>query len=44
MITKKSIDLINTDYASGEVILIDKEKGKSSFNIIYRIRKIINVK
>jgi len=44
MITKKSTDLLNTDYASGEVILIDKEKGKSSFNVIYRIRKIVNVK
>jgi len=44
MITNKTIDLLNTDYASGEVILIDKEKGKSSFNIIYRIRKIVNVK
>ncbi|MBU0473167.1 MAG: tRNA pseudouridine(55) synthase TruB [Bacteroidetes bacterium] len=44
MITKKSIDLKNIDYASGEVVLIDKEKGKSSFNIVYRVRKIVNVK
>jgi len=44
MITNKSVDLTHVDYASGEVLLIDKEKGKSSFNAIYRIRKIINVK
>ncbi|MCF6268212.1 MAG: tRNA pseudouridine(55) synthase TruB [Melioribacteraceae bacterium] len=44
MITNKSIDLTHVDYASGEVLLIDKEKGKSSFNSVYRIRKIVNVK
>jgi len=44
MITNKSIDLTHVDYASGEVILIDKEKGKSSFNSVYRIRKIVNIK
>lgn len=44
MITKKSTNLKNIDYASGQVVLIDKEKGKSSFNIVYRIRKIVNVK
>jgi len=44
MITKKSIDLTHVDYASGEVLLIDKEKGKSSFNSIYQVRKILNIK
>jgi len=44
MITNKIIDLSHVDYPSGEVILIDKEKGKSSFNIVYRVRKIVNVK
>ena len=44
MITNKSVDLTHVDYASGEVLLIDKEKGKSSFNSVYRIRKIVNVK
>ncbi|MEN8192158.1 MAG: tRNA pseudouridine(55) synthase TruB [Bacteroidota bacterium] len=44
MITRASSDLSNFDYAAGEVILIDKEKGKSSFNVVYRLRKIINVK
>ncbi len=44
MITKTSGDLSHCDYASGEVILIDKEKGKSSFNAVHRIRKIVKVK
>jgi tRNA pseudouridine55 synthase len=44
MITNKSNDLTHVDYASGEVLLIDKEKGKSSFNAVYRVRKIVNVK
>ena len=44
MITNKSVDLTHVDYASGEVLLIDKEKGKSSFNSVYRIRKIVNIK
>ena len=44
MITNKSVDLAHVDYASGEVLLIDKEKGKSSFNSVYLIRKIVNVK
>lgn len=44
MINKESIDLLNYDYAAGEVILIDKEKGKTSFNVIHRLRKIVNVK
>jgi len=44
MITNKSVDLAHVDYASGEVLLIDKEKGKSSFNSVYWIRKIVNVK
>lgn len=44
MITNKSVDLTHIDYASGEIVLIDKEKGKSSFNIVHRVRKIVNVK
>ncbi len=44
MITNKSVDLTHVDYASGEVLLIDKEKGKSSFNIVYQVRKIVNIK
>ena len=44
MITKASNVLSHYDYTSGEVILIDKEKGKTSFNVVHRIRKIVNVK
>lgn len=44
MITNKSSDFSHVDYASGEVLLIDKEKGKSSFNIVYMVRKIVGVK
>ena len=44
MITNKSVDLTHVDYTSGEVLLIDKEKGKSSFNVVYRVRKIVNIK
>ena len=44
MITKASIDLSNFDFASGEVFLIDKEKGKTSFNVVHRLRKILDIK
>ena len=44
MITKTSSDLTHCDYTSGEVVLIDKEKGRSSFNVVHRIRKVVNVK
>ncbi len=44
MITNKSDDLSHIDYTNGEVLLIDKEKGKSSFSIVYRVRKIVNIK
>lgn len=44
MITSKAIDLKHIDYSAGQVILIDKEKGKSSFNVVYRVRKIVGVK
>lgn len=44
MITKTSSDLSNFDFTSGEVFLIDKEKGKTSFNVVHRLRKILNIK
>ena len=44
MRTKTSIDLSNYDFTSGEVFLIDKEKGKTSFNVVHRLRKILDVK
>jgi len=44
MITKKTKDINNLDFSLGEVLLIDKEKGFTSFDVIYKIRKLINVK
>lgn len=44
MITKKTKDINNLDFSLGEVLFIDKEKGFTSFDIIYKIRKLINVK
>ena len=44
MITKKTKDSNNIDFSLGEVLLIDKEKGFTSFDVIYKIRKLINVK
>ena len=37
-------DFTSLDFQAGEVILIDKEKGVSSFGAVYKLRKIINVK
>ncbi|MCF8240386.1 MAG: tRNA pseudouridine(55) synthase TruB [Melioribacteraceae bacterium] len=44
MITNNLNDLSAIDFANGEVILIDKEKGKTSFNAVHRIRAIAKVK
>lgn len=43
MITKDSRNLSGIDYCQGEVILIDKGINKSSFNVIYKIRKTIKI-
>lgn len=43
MITKDSRNLAGIDYCQGEVILIDKRINKTSFNVIYKIRKTIQV-
>lgn len=44
MITKKLSDFSSLDFLAGEVILIDKEMGDSSFRAVNRLRKIIDVK
>ncbi len=44
MITKTSVNIKNIDYSAGEAILIDKEIGYTSFNAVYRIRKITKTK
>jgi tRNA pseudouridine55 synthase len=44
MITKETSDFKGIDFISGEVILIDKPAGWSSFKVIRKIRQAINVK
>jgi tRNA pseudouridine55 synthase len=44
MITKESIDFSKFDFQSGEVILIDKPIGWSSFKVVYKIRQAAGVK
>jgi tRNA pseudouridine55 synthase len=44
MLTKKTSDFTNINFKEGEVILIDKPAGWSSFKVIREIRKVIGVK
>lgn len=44
MISKATNDFKNFDFTNGEVILIDKDAGRSSFNIVYKLRKITGIK
>ncbi len=44
MITKETTDFSNLDFQSGEVILVDKPVGWTSFKVIYIIRKATGVK
>lgn len=44
VITRQTINLKCADFDKGEVILIDKPLYKSSFNMIYKIRKATGVK
>ena len=44
MITKNQKNNNQPDFTAGEVILIDKDKGYSSFNIVHKIRKAVQVK
>lgn len=44
VITRQTVDLKCADFDKGEVILIDKSLYKSSFNVIYKIRKATGVK
>jgi tRNA pseudouridine55 synthase len=44
MITRKNTDLSNVDFATGSLILIDKDPGWTSFDVVNKIRKIIKVK
>lgn len=44
MITRKTKPSDEIDFASGEVILIDKEKGYTSFDVVKKIRYLVGVK
>ncbi len=44
MITKATTDFSKLDFQTGEVILVDKPYGWTSFKVIYKIRKAIDVK
>jgi tRNA pseudouridine55 synthase len=44
MITKETADIAGIDFESGASILIDKPRGITSFNVVYKIRKAIKVK
>jgi tRNA pseudouridine55 synthase len=44
MITKASNDFSGFDFQAGEVILIDKPTGWSSFKVVYKIRQAVEVK
>jgi tRNA pseudouridine55 synthase len=44
MITNKKNDLSGIDFKEGEIILIDKPAGWSSFKVVREIKKVIGVK
>lgn len=44
MISKKASDISCADFNNGEVILIDKENGFTSFSVIAKLRKILDMK
>jgi tRNA pseudouridine55 synthase len=44
MITKDTKDFFELDFNEGQIILIDKPSGWSSFKVVYTIRKITGVK
>lgn len=44
MITTETKDLSNIDYSGGEVLLIDKELGGTSFDVVKKLRRILGIK
>ncbi|MDH3267298.1 MAG: tRNA pseudouridine(55) synthase TruB [Ignavibacteria bacterium] len=44
IITNRTLDLSNADFSEGEIILIDKPSGPTSFQVVSKIRKITGVK
>ena len=44
IITNQTIDLSDADFSDGEIILIDKPSGPTSFQVVSKIRKITGFK
>lgn len=44
MITKKTNNFSGSNFETGEVILIDKTKGLTSFSVVHKVRKAVKVK
>jgi len=44
IINNQTVNLSNADFSEGEIILIDKPSGPTSFQIVSKIRKITGVK
>jgi len=44
IITNRTNDLSEADFSEGEIILVDKPSGLTSFQVVNKIRKIIDVK
>jgi len=44
MITRKTSEIVTSDLSEGKVFLIDKDFGKTSFNVVANIRRIFQVK
>lgn len=44
MITKTTNDFSGCNFETGEVILIDKDKGLTSFSVVHKVRKAVQVK
>ncbi len=44
MITKNQNNIDNIDFNAGEVILIDKDPGLTSFDVVYKVRKTVGAK
>jgi tRNA pseudouridine55 synthase len=44
IITSRTVDPLNADFSEGEIILIDKPSGPTSFQVVSKIRKITGAK
>ena len=44
IITNQTLNLSDADFSEGEIILIDKPSGPTSFQVVSKIRKITGVK